>query len=78
MTEILKIEIKRVEDDFSAIVFKSPADLERFYDGVILNGKNVILVWVENNWKKSRLFQNDDIASKITDRKLILTSEELI
>lgn len=78
MTEVLKFEINRVKDDFGEIIFKSPEDLELFYDGVIHNGKNVIIIWIEDGRRKSRLLQNDDISSKITDRKMILTSEEAI
>jgi hypothetical protein len=78
MSDTVMFEIVSLDDDYARIVFKTPADLSKFYENVVNGGKDAILVWIEGNLRRSKLVRNDNISNKITDNKTELTSEELV
>lgn len=69
------IEVQLYSED--RIVFKKPEDISLFRELLIDQGKDIIVVYVENGVERGELIKAD-FGPKVTDGKVKLTSERKI
>ena len=70
-----QFKAKSVSD--TQIVLETKKDIEKLYQAVT-NGEDFILSWKENGKEKSNLIVASDLTSKIRNKEIELSAEEVV